>query len=199
MKFRTVVIASLLATLSVPVVAQDNTQAALNRAQGMLRQLSSQKMALEAQVAQLQKELESAQSDLELQKKKSEKREDKFKGAIGEWKAEYTALKEKFYQTTDALRQTLSERDDLNNKLQATTANFETCYQSNHKLVSMNEELLSAYRNKGVWAALSEREPVTGLGKVEAENLLQTYRHDIEDQDLSMNQYKLHQLDGEQQ
>lgn len=186
----------MLLVSAVPAIAQDNTQAALNRAQGMLRQISSQKAALEAQVAQLQQELEAAQQELALQQKKSEKRENKFKGAISEWKGEYTALKEKFYQVADALRTTTGERDELAGKLAATTENFETCYQDNQELVKLNRELLGEYKEKGLWAALSQREPVTGFGKVEQENLLQTYSHALDDLDLGMNAHTLNPVDN---
>lgn len=182
-------IVSLLATM--PVIAQDNAQAALARAQGMLRQISAQKAALESQVAQLQQELESANAELELQMKKSEKKESKYKGAISEWKQEFTALKEKYYETVDVLRTTLLERDDVTDQLTATTQNYDTCFTDNRQLVELNKELLGMYRDKGFWATLSEKEPVTGFGKVEKENLLQAYSHNIDDLDLGMNQHNL--------
>lgn len=177
------------------VSAQDNSQAALTRAQGMLRQISSQKAALEAQVAQLQLELDAARSELESQKKKADKKEGKYKGAISEWKQEYSSLKEKFYQTIESLRQTANERDDLSVKLAATTQNFETCFEDNHQLVKLNRELLGEYQDKGFWAALSAREPVTGFGKVKQENLLQTYSHALDDLDLGMNGHALQKVD----
>lgn len=182
-------IVSLLAT--TPAIAQDNAQAALARAQGMLRQISAQKAALESQVAQLQQELEAANAELRLQQKNSETRESKYKGAISEWKQEFTALKEKYYETVDVLRATLQERDEVTTQLTATTRNFQTCYNDNQQLVELNKDLLGKYRDKGFWAALSEKEPVTGFGKVEKENLLQAYTHNIDDLDLGMNEHTL--------
>lgn len=190
MVIRQLIIVFILVVLSWPTCAQDNTQVALQRAQAMLRKISGQKAALEAQVQQLQQQVEIAQSDLEAQKNKSERKENKFKGAISEWKEEYGILREKFLELAGDMRKTVTERDELSEKIQVATRNFLQCYSNNGELVRINEKLLTSYEKKGIWASLSQREPVTGLGKVEMENLLQTYRHDINDMDLSMN----HQL-----
>jgi hypothetical protein len=39
-----------------------------------------------------------------------------------------------------------------------------------------SQELARRYENKGVWTAMRQKEPVTGIGGVGMENLLQEYR-----------------------
>ena len=38
-------------------------------------------------------------------------------------------------------------------------------------------EVLDKYKNKGIWDAFMQQEPVTGLNEVEVENIIEEYRH----------------------
>lgn len=187
MKLQRIAVLCLALTFSWPASAQDNSQVALQRAQAMLRQINTQKTALEAQVKQLEQKLAASQSDLKAAQDKARQRESKFKGAISDWKEEYSNLRDKFMALAQQMRETIAARDELSFKLEATTKDYQQCFANNHDLVALNEELLASYKDKGVWAALSQREPVTGLGKVKMENMVQTYRHSISDLDLSLN------------
>lgn len=139
-------------------------------------------------MAKLQESLAAANNELEEQSQKAKQREQKYKATIEQWKTQYGGLRDRLVQTADTLRATSNEQQQTSEKLTAVTENFKTCYTDNHELVSINEKLLAAYNNKGVWSALKQAEPVTGFGKVDTENLLQKYRHAIEDRDLSSNQ-----------
>jgi chromosome segregation ATPase len=50
------------------------------------------------------------------------------------------------------------------------------CTTRNDKLIHLNSELLTRYRNKSVSDVVKQREPVFGVGDVEMFNLIQDYR-----------------------
>jgi len=58
---------------------------------------------------------------------------------------------------------------------QSKTANA-VCENKNLKLYGYAQEVLQAYRKKGVWAALAQKDPVLGLKEVDVENVIQEYQ-----------------------
>jgi DNA repair exonuclease SbcCD ATPase subunit len=58
---------------------------------------------------------------------------------------------------------------------QSRTANA-SCEVKNLKLYSYAEEMLQRYQKKGVWASLTQKEPVFGLKEVGVENVVQEYQ-----------------------
>jgi chromosome segregation ATPase len=58
---------------------------------------------------------------------------------------------------------------------QSRTAN-NSCETKNVTLFGYAEEVLQRYRKKGVWASLSQKDPVFGLKEVEVENVVQEYQ-----------------------
>lgn len=64
--------------------------------------------------------------------------------------------------------------------LRDSDAALTLCRSHNGQLVSAVDDLLDAYRNKGVFDALGEGEPFTGIGRVRLENLLETYRDAVQ-------------------
>ena len=64
---------------------------------------------------------------------------------------------------------------------QGLRTHVDTCEKNNATLVSISEELLSRYKNKGVIAAARDREPLLGLHRVELERLAQEYHARIVD------------------
>lgn len=51
-----------------------------------------------------------------------------------------------------------------------------TCEAKNVALYGYAEEVLQRYRKKGVWASLSQKDPVFGLKAVDEENVVQEYQ-----------------------
>ena len=64
---------------------------------------------------------------------------------------------------------------------QGLRTHVDTCEKNNATLLSISEELLSRYKNKGVIAAARDREPLLGLHRVELERLAQEYHARIVD------------------
>jgi hypothetical protein len=74
----------------------------------------------------------------------------------------------------------LSERETLLKRVQsdldASRAAGSSCEAKNLKMYEYSQELARHYENKGVWTAMRQKEPLTGIGGVGMENLLQEYR-----------------------
>jgi chromosome segregation ATPase len=51
-----------------------------------------------------------------------------------------------------------------------------SCEAKNVALFAYAQEVLQRYRKKGVWASLSQKDPVFGLKEVEVENVVQEYQ-----------------------
>jgi paraquat-inducible protein B len=64
--------------------------------------------------------------------------------------------------------------------LQATQQ-VQACAQENGELVAISNTLLQKYRDRGVWDALREAEPLTGIARARHEALIEKYRGAIVD------------------
>ena len=72
------------------------------------------------------------------------------------------------------------EQESLQAELKKAHSQLARCGEHNAKLCLIAEDLVKAYRNKGIGAAILEQEPLTQIRKVDLERLVQTYREDIE-------------------
>jgi regulator of replication initiation timing len=88
-------------------------------------------------------------------------------------------------QSYDQATALARDRDAAAKKSEALSQDLrthvDTCEKNNATLVSISEELLSRYKNKGVIAAARDREPLLGLHRVELERLAQEYHARIVD------------------
>ena len=67
---------------------------------------------------------------------------------------------------------------------QSKSANA-SCEAKNLKLYEYSQGLLQQYQRKGVWAALKQKEPTLGIGKVGVETVVQEYHEKFESQRLA--------------
>ncbi|MDT8383290.1 MAG: hypothetical protein RRB22_02645 [Gammaproteobacteria bacterium] len=183
---------------SAEVAARDNgNDAALSRAQYLLREISMEKEALQAENVRLQdemlkrdKKIESLNKKIELTKSSLSSSRDtlgKYQEAVtaqrarmGEMQSKFQKLVDKYKELVVALRLVESERADVLKVNQAGRRALENCADNNQQLYQVNMELLDQYKHKGVWDALLQKEPVTQLKQVEIENLLEEMQYRIE-------------------
>jgi len=163
---------------------------AVERAQAMLRQLNAQKVQLESKNAGLTAKLDALQkqhkkSDKQLKKQKSGNK--KLSIAVKKRDEFIKKLREKLKQTRFALRKSEYQRLQANKLGQALDTEMKQCVSNNNNLVSMNDKLIERYNKKGCWDSISQNEPFTGLNQVEMENILQKYRFENEDYEVSQN------------
>jgi len=140
---------------------------AVARLQSMVRQLSNERDTLAADNARLNAEVEDV-------RKKFGDLRNKAQSALTQFKEQSESLGEKLRETESRVR----ELEEANAR---QAGEFNVCMQNNVKLYDSHRDILRQYDNKGVFAALLQREPLTGLKQVEIENLIEEY-HDRIDQ-----------------
>lgn len=186
MRFISMAFAFLMIFSSTGAHAQDaNAQKALQKAQFMLRQVSSEKAELQTQIDALKQQVDQLARELAATKSHAtgtqQKTEEKYNDAIAQWKQRDSETNSALVVTREQLKQQLAQRKDLEISLQKQTTNFAVCYENNKKLYDINNQLLSRYESKGFGDVLKQREPFTGVAQVEVENLVQDYRYRLDD------------------
>lgn len=159
-----------LVLLSSMARAEQADPKALAKAQHMLRQISGERDALQAEITQLKAELGTVKA------KKSNS-----DGAL-------VKSKESLREIQENLDKTLAEKQVAEASATERGRQLEQCTIKNTKLYELNGELLQRYANKGVMDAMARREPFTGLKRVEMENLLQDFQSKLDEQRVSTQQ-----------
>ena len=180
------------------VAARDNgNQAALAKAQYMLREISMEKEALQAENQQLKDEIEKRDKKIEAQNKKiaranksldnTQEMVGKYQEAVAAQKERMVEMRDKFQKLVDkykelvsALRLVENERANLQRKTQVGLRTLQDCASNNQSLYQANMDILKQYENKGVWDAVMQKEPVTQLKRVEIENFIEDMKYRIE-------------------
>jgi chromosome segregation ATPase len=95
----------------------------------------------------------------------------------------YGSAREELAATGSKLGETTRELNARNAELAALKQNLEvsnqasaSCEAKNVTLFGYAEEILQRYKDKGVLAAMAQKEPVFGLREVAVENVVQEYR-----------------------
>jgi len=168
-----------------PALAADE---ALARAQFMLRQMSAEKNQLAAENRALASEKQELQGKLaELEKKyhKLAKNSENSSTALSE---RIDSLQQKLKQEAQAhgeasgsLQQMTDEKNRLFSIARKQTDVIDLCVANNRKLYAIDQQLLGKYEEKGVWSALIQDEPFTGMKQVEIENLVDDYQYRLDD------------------
>ena len=191
-----------LASYPASVYAQEvdaaKLQQALARAQGLLRQVAQQKADLEAQLTRAKVEKAGQDKKLKSTKRALEEKSAELDTATAleaRLRRNVSSTSEQLEKTRDALAklgdehealqklqaETEAERARLEQELATTQVNLEDSETKNLDLYKANMELLGHYREKGALSALLQREPFTGLRKVEVQNLIQEYEYKMYD------------------
>lgn len=166
-------LALVLAPIAVSAGDADDQKAMVARAQRMLRQMSQERDALQAENAKLKSEVEELNRKLGNQKKSSE-------AALAKSRDGIAALSENLQKTTQNLRQTEAEKTQLQATVVDQAQLIESCEAKNVNLLQVNRELLVDYEKKGFLDAVLQREPLTQLKRVEIENIAQEYQDRID-------------------
>lgn len=166
-------LSALLVVVGAASAADTEEQKVLAKAQRMLRQMSLERDAAQAENVKLKGELEEMNRKLAGVKKSSEI-------ALAKSQESNTTLNENLQQTAQKLHQAESEKNQLQDMVNGQAGLIQSCESKNAELVQVNRELLDHYRKKGVFDALLQREPLTQLKRVEIENVVQEYQDRID-------------------
>lgn len=184
--------------------ADQRTQQALARAQGLLRQIGQQKQDLEvanaklnASMASLKKKLrrselnlEDASADLASVTRAKDRTDARVERLETQLKTTTEKLREaiaQYRKTVEALNQTKFEKSELQGKLSMTEGDLKQAEEKNLELYSDNREILRLYKNKSRWDDALQAEPVTGLKAVAVESVVDKYEYEMYDHVLERN------------
>ena len=82
--------------------------------------------------------------------------------------------------TAQTLAQIESAKKQSESQLTGIRQDLQQCRTHNIKLYGLGREMMDKYRDKTCQDALAQAEPFTGLKKVEVENLLETWRDQLD-------------------
>lgn len=144
-----------------------------------LEKLEDEKTAFEYQNAKLREQIKK----LEIQTKeaadalaRTAKESDETSGKL---KKEIQTLEHNLKEMEEALKKAAGEKQSLHADLKKKTQELGVCVSHNAELCSIAEELVAAYKNKGLGTVLLQKEPLTQIKKVQLEQLTQRYRDQI--------------------
>lgn len=82
--------------------------------------------------------------------------------------------------TAQALAETETVKKQTESSLQDKTRTLLTCREHNGRLYALGRELIAKYQEKSCKDSILQKEPFTGLKKVEIENLFESWRDSLE-------------------
>jgi chromosome segregation ATPase len=158
------------------------TQEALRQAQSENADLARAKIDAESKLKAASKDLEAARgvSKAELalrgQLQTTKAAQDELAHRLGDAMDKLFALNANLGDTTKQLATRDADLAQLKQGLDHSRTETASCEAKNLKLYSYSQDLLQAYRNKGVWASFAQKDPLLGLKEVDVENVVQEYR-----------------------
>ena len=183
---------------SADVMARDGgEQAAIAKAQAMLRQMALEKDALQSENSQLEEELKKKDKKIEKLNSKIERTDKSLKNTsdtvaryqeavasqrqrMGEMRDKFQKLVDKYRELVSALKLVEAERTGLQTRSAQQSAALDECGKKNNELYQATLDMIEKYENKGVWDSLLQQEPVTQLKRVEIENIVDGEKYKID-------------------
>jgi|HubBroStandDraft_5_1064220.scaffolds.fasta_scaffold13019_2 DNA repair exonuclease SbcCD ATPase subunit len=162
------------------------TQEALHQAQSDNADLGRAKLDAEQKLQDASKQLDSAKSaskavqsskaSLQAQVQAAQTTQTNLQHSLDDANNRLMATDSKLADMTKQLAARDAQLKDITLSLgQSKTANA-SCEAKNVALFGYAQQALQLYKKKGVWASLSQKEPVLGLKEVDVENVVQEYQ-----------------------
>lgn len=172
---------------------------ALRRVQQQMSQMQGDMAALEQEKIRLTADLDKAAASSKAEEGKAARLQNDLgasKRQLLSVTQELTLTKEALATTTPHLDETKASLDETSRTLQQTEAekrDLETLKTRNARdmaalehdnvaLYALGRSLMDRFKHKTCGETLEEKEPFTGLKKVETENLMEQYRDKLDDQ-----------------
>jgi predicted nucleic acid-binding Zn-ribbon protein len=178
---------------AIPKQPNANSQA-LQKAQGMVRQLSEEKAALEAEKIDLQEQLQKLAvqvkqlAPLQVDVQRYQADAETLRGHNSNLSAQVAAGQQKQQVLQQKLREIVAQAKQIqaDNQLLVSAVKereqwIGQCRDKNPSLVAANRELLGKYQDRGFWDRVAEWEPFTGIANVDKQNAVENYQFKLED------------------
>ena len=167
----------------------DRLREALRSATAQTRQLEDQRSASQAKLAEAEKEKAALKAQVDAAKAESKRLEKQNREAVDEFNQRLTERdetlekwKSAYEEAATVARTKDAERAKFEGEATAFKASTKSCLAKNTQLIKDGSEILKRYRGLTVGDALVTSEPLTGLGRVNAQNFLQDYTDKLLDQ-----------------
>jgi chromosome segregation ATPase len=193
------IVAATLCLIAVSTQAQvQRSGNADARVAQQLQQLTSEKVALQAENNKLKQELEQVKAQLQKSASATKELENKNRALqastvsratnnqqaeeqLERSRAQLQELVTKFRETAQTLRDVETDRTTAKSQLAAKEREYKVCVDRNAALYELNDEVLDRMEDRGFWSQLAEREPFTRLKRTQLENLIDDYRYRVEE------------------
>lgn len=152
---------------------RDQARKDAKAAQGKLGKLNKSLSEEKARGEQLAKELEAVKQDLAASQTR-----------LTDTETRLTETAKNLNQTQQTLARTESDKRQLEGVKTRQEREIASCEGKNLKLYQTGRELMTRFEQKTCGEILAQKEPFTGLKRVEVENLLEEYRDKLDDQKL---------------
>ena len=190
--FRVVVALCATVLMGASAHAQSETDRlrdALRAATAQTRSLEDQRAALQAKVAAAEREAAALKSQIDAAKAEVRQIEKQHRDAVEEFNQRLTARDETlekwkaaYEEAATVARTKDAERAKFESEARAFKASTKSCSAKNAQLVKVGRELLHRYEGVSFGDMVIASEPLTGMRRVEIQNLLQDYGDKILDQ-----------------
>lgn len=190
-----------LGVLTAPLAQQANDDSArrsLARAQALLKQVNAQKVAAETELAKIRQQLASLEVEMAGLKDGLAKSERSLSGTtrelaisarkgmaletrLGKTETRLRETRASLAATQASLKSTEQARDGLEQDLATTRNELADAERKNLELYRLSQEILAEHVGESSFQRLFRSEPLTGIRKVQLENLEQEYAHKLQD------------------
>jgi nitrate/nitrite-specific signal transduction histidine kinase len=154
---------------------------AMSRAQFMIRQISAERDQLQKDKAGLLKQVDELQKKYNGLEKNSSKTTGDMKQQFAQLRELYEAERKEHDATRTTLAAVTAEKYQLTEVASGQGQSLELCIGNNKKLYDITRNMLAAYEDKSAWDSLVQAEPLTGLSKIDIENLVDDTQYRIDD------------------
>jgi chromosome segregation ATPase len=168
------------------------TQEALRQAQADGADLTRAKLDAEQKLQAASKQIDSAKStskSAQVAKASLQAQVEALQNARMDLEHKLEEANDRLAVTTSKLGETFKQLGAKDAELTQTKQSLEqsvkantVCEAKNVALYGYAEDILQHYKTKGVWASLSQKDPVFGLKEVDIENVVQEYQLKFESQ-----------------
>jgi chromosome segregation ATPase len=167
------------------------------RLQQALQQANSDKAALAEENKQLKEQLKKLETDTTAAKKDRDSLSGRVNQAESQAQRAEVArtaadsnleitqqrLQEvvsKYRELAENAKQIETDRNRATGELAASRRELDSCKSANVDLAGIAEDALTHYEQKGVFAALAQKDPFTGIQRARIDNLVDAYRAEVD-------------------
>ncbi|MFZ1980528.1 MAG: hypothetical protein WAU61_04420 [Smithella sp.] len=150
------------------------------KCQSDLDKMQNEKKTLGGQLIKLKEQARNLEAKIDVKTKEADELTAKNKKELQDAGKKYDQAIQQNKDLEHNLKKVNGEKDNLQAQLKKTAKALKSCKENNAALCVIGEELVKAYKNKGITTAILEKEPLTQIKKVELEQLTQKYKENIE-------------------